>query len=128
MCGRLNKQLEFLIEADKMKSVLRQTLLADGSKRENDAEHSWHFALMAMVLYEYADQTKVDLYRVLKMALVHDLVEVYAGDTFAYDDKGNADKEMREEAAAQKLFSLLPEDQHHEIRNLWMCRSLSPRL
>lgn len=104
MCGRLNKQLEFLIEADKMKSVLRQTLLADGSKRENDAEHSWHFALMAMVLYEYADQTKVDLYRVLKMALVHDLVEVYAGDTFAYDDKGNADKEMREAAAAQKLF------------------------
>lgn len=120
MCGRLNKQLEFLIEADKMKSVLRQTLLADGSKRENDTEHSWHFALMAMVLYEYADQTKVDLYRVLKMALVHDLVEVYAGDTFAYDDKGNADKEMREAAAAQKLFSLLPEDQHHEIRNLWI--------
>ncbi len=120
MCSRLNKQLEFLVEVDKMKSVLRQTLLADGSKRENDAEHSWHFALMAMVLYEYADQTKVNLYRVLKMALIHDLVEVYAGDTFAYDDKGNADKEMREEEAAQKLFSLLPEDQHHEIRNLWI--------
>ena len=85
---RLQKQLRFLVEVDQMKNVLRQTLLVDRSRRENDAEHSWHFALMAMLLSEYADGSKVDFYRVLRMALVHDLIEVYAGDTFAYDKKG----------------------------------------
>ena len=81
---RLTKQIDFLIEIDAMKNVLRQTLLADGSRRENDAEHSWHFAVMAMILQEYAYSSEVDISRVLKMALVHDLIEVYAGDTFCY--------------------------------------------
>ena len=82
---RLKKQIEFLLEVDKMKSIFRQTILLDKSRQENDAEHSWHFALMAMVLYEYVDNSKINLLRVLKMALVHDLVEIYAGDTYAYD-------------------------------------------
>lgn len=119
MENRLEKQIRFLVEVDKMKNVLRQTLLVDKSRRENDAEHSWHFALMAMILFEHTDQSKVDLYRVLKMALVHDLIEIYAGDTFAYDDVGNESKTERENAAADRLFSMLPEDQALEIRNLW---------
>lgn len=117
--SRLEKQLRFLVEVDQMKNILRRTLLADGSRRENDAEHSWHFALMAMILSEYADLTQADLSRVLRMALVHDLIEVYAGDTFAYDKKGNEDKEERERKAADKLFGILPEDQGREIRTLW---------
>ena len=120
MRKRFEKQLGFLVEVDKMKSVLRQTLLADKSRQENDAEHSWHFALMAMILHEYADRTKVDLARVLKMALVHDLIEIYAGDTFAYDDIGNESKEDREALAAKKLFLMLPQDQGCEIKSLWL--------
>jgi len=119
MRERLEKQIHFLAEVDKMKNILRQTLLIDKSRRENDAEHSWHFALMAMILYEYTDQTKVNLDRVLKMALVHDLIEIYAGDTFAYDDIGNESKKEREDAAAEQLFALLPEDQGTELRSLW---------
>lgn len=115
----MDKQIQFLVEVDKMKNVFRQTLLIDKSRQENDAEHSWHFALMAMILYEYADQTKVNIYRVLKMALVHDLIEIYAGDTFAYDDIGNESKEERENDAANRLFALLPKDQGTEICNLW---------
>jgi len=116
---RLEQQIQFVIEVDKMKNILRQTLLTDKSRRENDAEHSWHLALMAMVLYEYADQSKVNLSRVLKMALVHDLIEIDAGDTFAYDDAGNESKAERERAAADRIFALLPEDQGSEIRALW---------
>ncbi len=113
------RQMNFLIEADKMKSIYRQTYLANGERQETDAEHSWHFALMAMVLYEYADQDKVDLDRVIKMALVHDLVEIYAGDTYAYDEKENVKKEEREKLAADKLFVLLPEEQGNAYRKLW---------
>lgn len=120
MKSRFEKQLDFLVEADKMKTILRQTILVDKSKRENDAEHSWHFALMAMILFEYADQEKVNILRVLKMALIHDLVEIYAGDTFAYDEKGGETKEIKETQAAEKLFSLLPEDQAEEIKSLWL--------
>lgn len=119
MNSRLGRQLDFLIEVDKMKTILRRTLLIDKSRRENDAEHSWHFALMAMILYEYADQSKVDLHRVLQMALVHDLIEIYAGDTFAYDDAGNETKQEREAQAADKLFGMLPEEQGRELRELW---------
>lgn len=119
MTEKLQKQLEFLIEVDKMKNVLRQTLLMDKSRQETDAEHSWHFALMAMTLFEYAAFPDVDLNRVIKMALVHDLVEVYAGDTFAYDTAGNETKEKREAEAADKLFSLLPDEQNREFRLLW---------
>ena len=118
MTDRLKQQLSFLVEIDKMKSILRQTLLIDKSRRENDAEHSWHFAMMAMILAEYADPN-VDLNHVLRMALVHDLIEVYAGDTFAYDTVGYEDKDAREQAAADKLFALLPSDQGADIRSLW---------
>ena len=120
MDERFQKQLSFLIEVDRMKNVLRQTLIADRSRRENDAEHSWHFAIAAMIFSEYAAEAdKTDMTRVLKMALVHDLVEVYAGDTFAYDVQGNLGKAAREEAAADRLFSMLPADQSAEIRALW---------
>ena len=117
--ARLKKQVEFLMEIDKMKNVLRQTVLTDKSRQENDAEHSWHFALMAAILYEYADNAEVDLLRVLKMALTHDLVEIYAGDTFAFDEIGYADKFEREARAADRLFGMLPPDQGAELKELW---------
>lgn len=119
MKDRLQKQLDFLIEADKLKTVLRQTVLIDKSRRENDAEHSWHFALAAVVLHEYAAKENVDLARVMKIALIHDMVEIYAGDTFAYDEPGYADKQEREARAADRLFSILPDDQSGEFRALW---------
>lgn len=115
---RLDSQLLFTAEIDKMTSVLRRTLLLDKSRRENDAEHSWHIAVMAMLFSEYA-AAPVDIGRVVQMCVVHDLVEVYAGDTFAYDAVGNADKEAREKAAADKLFAMLPKEQGNMIRSLW---------
>lgn len=115
---KLKKQIEFIIVIDEMKNVLRRNLLVDGSRRENDAEHSWHLAVMAMILEEYSAD-KVDISKVLKIALVHDLVEVYAGDTFAYDVKGNEDKLDREIIAAEKLFGMLKDGQGDEIRALW---------
>ena len=115
---RLKKQLEFILEIDKMKKILRQTILTDYSRQENDAEHSWHISVMAMVLAEYADES-VDISRVIRMTLVHDLIEIYAGDTFAYDVAGNQDKKARENVAADRLFAMLPADQGSEIRNLW---------
>lgn len=118
MDDRLDRQLRFLVEADKMKNVLRQTLLTDKSRRENDAEHSWHLALMALLLYEYAEDG-VDLFRVLRMALVHDLIEIYAGDTFAYDVEGNKGKAEREAEAADRVFGMLPPEQGAELRALW---------
>jgi putative hydrolase of HD superfamily len=98
--------------------VLRQTLLTDGSRQENSAEHSWHIALMAMVLAEYAPEP-VDILRVIKMLLLHDLVEIDAGDTFCYDVQGNLNKAEREALAADRLFGLLPSDQAAEFRSLW---------
>ncbi len=115
---KIQRQIEFLITVDEMKNILRRNLLADGSRRENDAEHSWHLAIMAMILEEYSAE-KVNIERVLKIALVHDLVEVYAGDTFAYDTKGYEDKEEREIQAAEKLFGMLDPVQGAEIRALW---------
>lgn len=117
--SRFEKQLEFLIKADKLKNVLRQTVLVDESRQETVAEHSWHFALTAATLLEYSNFPKIDILKVLKMALVHDLVEVYAGDTFAYDEAGYADKEEREKEAADRIFGLLPEEQAAEFRGLW---------
>ena len=119
MTEKLKGQLQFLIEADKMKSVFRQTLLLDKSREETNAEHSWHFALMAMTLFEYAGIDGVDLSRVIKMAILHDLVEIYAGDTPAFDESGKEDKEAREQQAANKLFSMLPGEQAAEYRALW---------
>lgn len=115
---KIKKQIEFIITIDEMKNVLRRNLVVDGSRRENDAEHSWHLAVMAMILEEYSAD-KVDISKVLKIALVHDLVEVYAGDTFAYDVKGNEDKLDREIMAAEKLFGMLGDGQGDEIRALW---------
>ena len=115
---RLDQQLKFTAEIDKMTGILRRTLLVDKSRRENDAEHSWHIAVMAMLFEEYAVE-KVDTARAVKMCVVHDLVEIYAGDTFAYDVKGNEDKAERESLAADKLFGQLPEEQGQMIRDLW---------
>ena len=115
---RLNDQLRFTAEIDKMTAVLRRTVLIDKSRRENDAEHSWHIAVMAMLFSEYAAEP-VDIGRVVQMCVVHDLVEIYAGDTFAYDIKGNMTKADREREAADKLFAILPEDQGDMIRSLW---------
>ena len=115
---KLQRQIEFTVEIDKMKQILRRNLIADGSKREDDAAHSWHLAIMAMILEEYSAE-KIDVNRVIKIALVHDLVEVYAGDTFAYDEKGYEDKEQREKDAATKLFGILGPEQGAQIRALW---------
>ncbi len=115
---RLDSQLKFTAEIDKMTAVLRRTVLLDKSRRENDAEHSWHIAVMALLFEEYFPE-KVDVGRVVKMCVVHDLVEIYAGDTFAFDVKGNEDKAEREQKAADKLFSQLPKEQGEMIRALW---------
>lgn len=115
---RLSQQIQFVIEIDKLKGILRQTLLTDCSRRENSAEHSWHIALMAVLLAEYAPQP-VDVLRVIKMLLVHDLVEIDAGDTFCYDVQHNQTKADREIQAADRLFGLLPPDQACELRSLW---------
>jgi len=116
--ARLAQQIQFVIELDKLKTVLRQTLLTDASRRENSAEHSWHIALMAIVLAEYSP-VPVDVLRVIKMLLVHDLVEIDAGDTFCYDMQHNASKGDRETEAADRLFGLLPPDQAADLRSLW---------
>ena len=116
--SRLERQLAFIVEADRLKSVLRRTTLCDGSRRENSAEHSWHLALMATVLGEYADSS-VDVARVMRMVLVHDLVEIDAGDTFAYDVAANVGREARERVAAERIFGLLPPEQGDELRSLW---------
>lgn len=115
---RLHQQLQFIVEIDQLKHVLRQTLLMNGSRRENDAEHSWHLGMMAIVLAEYAPDG-VDLSKVLKMVLIHDLVEIDAGDTFCYDVAGLQDKAEREQQAANRLFGLLPIDLAQELRLLW---------
>ena len=115
---RLDSQLRFTAEIDKMTSVLRRTLLIDRSRCENDAEHSWHIAVMALLFAEHAVE-KVNILHAVEMMLVHDLVEIYAGDTFAYDTEGYSNKAEREQAAAEKLFSLLPDEQRSYINQLW---------
>ncbi len=115
---KLQKQIKFAIVIDEMKNIFRRNLIIDGSRRENDAEHSWNLAMLAMLFEEYSTE-KVDLEKVLKIALVHDLIEVYAGDTFAYDVKGNEDKLQREIESADKLFGILDPIQGAEIRALW---------
>ncbi|MFZ5827574.1 MAG: HD domain-containing protein [Bacillota bacterium] len=115
---RLIQQLAFIVEIDKLKSIVRQSYLMNGSRKENDAEHTWHLAMMALLLAEHANE-RVDVNRVIQMLLVHDLVEIDAGDTFAYDDRGHDDKEERERRAADRIFSLLPHDQATALRALW---------
>jgi putative hydrolase of HD superfamily len=116
---RFQQQIEFVLEVDKLKQVLRQTILMDRSRRENSAEHSWHIALMVSLFAEYSPAPDLDLMRVVKMLLMHDLVEIDAGDTYCYDAAGRLDQAQREEIAARRIFGLLPEDQGSELRSLW---------
>jgi putative hydrolase of HD superfamily len=116
---RLNKQLAFITEVDKAKHILRNTILMDASRQENDAEHMWHMALGILVFAEYANKKELDLLKILKMALIHDIVEIDAGDTYAY---GKFDSEVVadcEQKAARRIFGLLPEDQAPEFIALW---------
>jgi putative hydrolases of HD superfamily len=115
---RLAQQIRFLVEMDKLKLVLRQTFVVGAERYENSAEHSWQLPLAAMLLAEYADEA-LDLCRVLKMLLVHDIIEIDAGDTYCYDEQGALDKQEREERAAERIFGLLPADQAAEIHALW---------
>lgn len=115
---RLDQQLHFLMEIDRLKQVERQTAITGGSRRENTAEHSWHLAMYALILHEWSD-ADVDIAHVLALCLVHDIVEIDAGDTFAYDVAANSDKDERERAAAERLFGLLPPDQGERLWALW---------
>ena len=116
--SRLKKQIAFLIEVDKVKNIYRQTSLADGKRKQHDAEPSWHLALAAVLLKEHMAED-VDLGRVMTMVLIHDLVEIDAGDTYAYDMEGAATKREREVKAAKRIFGILPEDQGIYFRELW---------
>ena len=118
MDERLKKQLDFLLEIDKSKEVIRQTYLSDGSRKENDAEHSWHLAIMAILLSEYANED-IDVLKTVFMVLIHDLVEIDAGDTYAYDVEGNKTKKEREIWEADRIFKILPKDQSDKLRALW---------
>lgn len=115
---RLEQQLRFLLEADKEKNIGRQTWLSDGSRKENDAEHAWHLALMAILLREHANE-EVDVLKTVTMVLIHDIVEIDAGDTYAYDTAAQSTAHQREKQAAERLFGLLPEDQGQKLRALW---------
>ncbi len=116
---RLRRQIAFIIEVDKLKDIFRQTIVTQSRRAENSAEHSWHFALMIVVLAEHSNHQPLDVLRILKMVLIHDLVEIDAGDTFAYDTKNMADQHAREAVAATRIFGLLPADQAAEFRGLW---------
>ena len=114
MDERLKKQLDFALEIDKEKNILRQTHLSGHGRNENDAEHAWHMAIMAYLLREYSIEP-VDITRVMLMCLIHDVVEIDAGDTYAYDEEGKKTQKAREEAAKERIYSLLPEDQKEEL-------------
>ena len=114
MDERLKKQLDFALEIDKEKNILRQTHLSGHGRNENDAEHAWHMAIMAYLLREYSNEP-VDITRVMLMCLIHDVVEIDAGDTYAYDEEGKKTQKAREEAAKERIYSLLPEDQKKEL-------------
>ncbi|MDQ2754010.1 MAG: HD domain-containing protein, partial [Actinomycetota bacterium] len=118
LTGRLASQLTFCLEIDRVKSILRQNFIADGSRPEGDAEHQWHLAVMALVLAEHALEP-IDIGRVVAMVLIHDLVEIDAGDAFVYDDTARAAAAAKEEAAAVRIFGLLPADQALWVRELW---------
>ncbi|NLM87422.1 MAG: HD domain-containing protein [Syntrophomonadaceae bacterium] len=116
--NRLEQQMAFILEIDKLKRVDRQTLIVDGTRPENSAEHSWHIALMALLMVEHIDQgSDIDLLKVVKMLLVHDIIEIDAGDVFAYDE--DEEREEREKKAGRRIFGLLPKDQAEELYQLW---------
>lgn len=116
--GRLKKQLEFSLEIDREKQVFRQTHLSGRGRRENDAEHAWHMAVMAYILREYSNRN-IDIARTMIMCLVHDIVEIDAGDTYAYDDEGKKTQKEREEKAKDRIFSILPDDQADEMKAIF---------
>ncbi|MDD6661465.1 MAG: HD domain-containing protein [Lachnospiraceae bacterium] len=118
MDERLKKQLDFILEIDKEKNILRQTHLSGHGRRENDAEHAWHMAIMAYLLKEYSNEP-VDIAKVMIMCLIHDVVEIDAGDTYAYDEEGLKTQKAREEAAKERIYSLLPDDQKQELQALF---------
>ncbi len=118
---RLRQQIDFILEADKLKQVIRRNWLTDDSRRENTAEHTWHSILAAMLFFEYADNSEeLDLLHIIRMITLHDLVEIEAGDTFMFDEEGNRNKFNRENQAAKKLFTLLPYKQGKEYYELWL--------
>ncbi len=116
--NRIDRQFDFFREIDKEKFIGRQTYLSDGVRKENDAEHAWHMAIMTILLSEYSNE-KIDVLKTVTMLLIHDLVEIDAGDTYAYDEEGKKTKRAREVAAADRIFGLLPEDQGEKLRALW---------
>src|SRR5215510_4408747 len=115
---RFERQIQFILEVDKLKTILRRTYLLNADRAENTAEHSWHLAIMAILLAEHANEP-VNVARVVKMVLIHDIVEIDAGDTYFYDAAAALDKAEREKAAADRLFGILPPDQGQELRELW---------
>ena len=115
---RLQRQLEFCREVDKEKFIGRQTYLSDGERKENDAEHAWHMAVMTVLLSEYANE-KIDVLKTITMLLIHDIVEIDAGDTYAYDEEAKKTQHQRETAAADRIFGILPDDQRDKFRGLW---------
>lgn len=115
---RFQKQLNFILEADKEKNIFRQTHLSGHGRRENDAEHAWHMAIMIYLLKEYANE-EIDVAKTMVMALIHDIVEIDAGDTYAYDTAGLETQKEREEKAAERIFGMLPEDQKAELKSLF---------
>jgi len=116
---KIDRQMNFIIEIDKLKSVFRQSLIADGSRHENDAEHSWHLCMLAITLEEYAEEG-TDILKCIKMALIHDIVEIYAGDTYLYDEEKNRDKAERELKSAEKIYGLLDHNQKNTFMELWL--------
>jgi len=117
--NKLNKQIDFILEMDKLKTIFRKSFILDTDRRENDAEHSWHLAVMAMVLQEYSNRS-IDVFHVIKMLLLHDVVEIDAGDTFLYDEKLAESKLERENDAADRIFALLPDAQCDVFKDLWL--------
>ncbi|MFG6325907.1 MAG: HD domain-containing protein [Lachnospiraceae bacterium] len=116
--SRLRKQFDFIEEIDKEKLIGRQTYISDGIRKENDAEHAWHMAIMTVLLSEYANET-IDALKTMTMLLIHDIVEIDAGDTYAYDEEGKKTQRKREEAAAERIFGLLPDDQKEKFMSIW---------
>ena len=115
---RLEQQFDFIKEIDKEKEIIRQTYLSNGVQKENDAEHAWHMAIMTILLSEYANE-KIDVLKTVTMLLIHDIVEIDAGDTYAYDEEAKKTQRQREEKAADRIFGLLPMDQQKKFRDLW---------
>lgn len=115
---RLDQQFDFIREIDKEKFIGRQTYLSDGVRKENDAEHAWHLALMTILLGEYSNEP-IDILKTVTMVLIHDIVEIDAGDTYAYDEEGKKTQREREVKAARRIFHLLPEDQAEKLHDLW---------